>query len=113
MDYVKLILVLSWGLRVLFVMEHWYLRELLDYTMGISLLIWLFAEDPSYFMGKAGSTGNKISTLIFRAAAIGVLYGVLGQIMVWPYSGTVLLVGLGICLIWAAHDLFSGREIEE
>ncbi|MDB9701317.1 hypothetical protein OAA53_01145 [Salibacteraceae bacterium] len=113
LDLVKLILVLSWVVRVPFVFEHWPYRAVLDIIVSLSLVVWIFAEGPSYFMGKAGSAANKISTIIFRVAAIGVLYGILGQIMSWPYSSEILLGGLAICLIWAAHDFFTGRGIEE
>lgn len=122
-DYVKLVLVLSFSLRALVVLFHWPFRLPLDLISFGAFLLWLFFEGIHYFFPDTDiETGEKkdgkrrydypkmVSNFVLVLASMGVILGSLAKLMHWQASNMLLFGGLGLWALWYGISLIKRKQ---
>jgi len=110
LDYVKLLLVLTWSLHYLITVFHlFYLPEFVVYIPLILFGWWFIEEGINYFKNsrfKVGSAG-KIMFTTFVLMSIGfIIIGALFKIQHWPYGALIFSLGMLLLSFLVIIDYF-------
>jgi hypothetical protein len=113
-DYVKLILLISWALNGIFTILHLPYKIYLSAVASISLIVWLVMEASRYFrkgVKEESKSSSPISSYgVLSVSGILIFIGVLFKIMHWPGAGPLLILGLSTVAIWFVVDLIINKE---
>ena len=114
-DYIKLILIMSWSLDGVFFTLHLPYRNWVEILVGASFLLWVILELINFFrqFNNLGSAKEKLVILkelrpktIFEIAGLVTFLGAIFKIQHWPYGLVLLIVGLSLVCVGLLKDLF-------
>ncbi len=104
-DYFEFILVVSWCLGGIFIINHWPYKSFFQTITSLSFIIWLILQLSSYYNGGKGISDNKSKRLLPSVSGKNVVWGictvviVLGAIFkIMHFSGSAFLLIFGMLL---------------
>lgn len=104
LDYIKLGLVLFWGIHSILYNYHLPGQRFFQYGTIVLFVAWLIMGGPTNFV-QAGNNEKPrkllyLSLFLLGACMVSTAIGSLFKIMHWPYADVLLILGLSGTALW-------------
>jgi len=117
LDYIKVILVLSWVLNGIFSILHIPYNFAFQIIAFLAFLTWFIMEGTHYFIAEDKNNaktenylGKVLWNLVIILGTLGVVVGALFKILHWEYALPVLVSGLLCILLYILRDVFVRKS---
>jgi len=117
LDYIKVILVLSWVLNGLFSILHIPYNFMFQVIAFIAFLTWFIIEGTHYFIkdeeterSKEAFQGKIIWNIVMILGTLGIVLGALFKFLNWEYAIPVLVSGCICITLYILRDIFVRKS---
>lgn len=114
LDYLKLVLVLSWSIQAALHLNHLPYRLPFAIVSAASFIFWFGYEGPfGYFKRPSKSDSFKkkiIPSFLYPLSIIPIVLGALFKLMHWPMAGILLILGFSFLALTILASTFSNRN---
>ncbi|MBU3025713.1 hypothetical protein [Zobellia galactanivorans] len=116
-DYVKLVMVVSWTLNGIFRVLDLPFTLLFQILIAISFITWFIMEGTAYFLDEDRRAKNSMARVIWNFAmvigALAIIVGSLLNILNETYAIPLMAVGIAIIVAYILKDVFAAGKNEK